>query len=115
MAVMSRGQQHVTASVTAVSSAALQGLSPGGIHLALLLTQDIEVQALLVRASRAGGHAEVRARILDLNGVDSQGATWQELQPGEGEQGSPAGALHSQASTHGDWEVPSQPYVTHVH
>lgn len=66
-----------------------RGLSPGGIHLALLLTQDIEVQALPVRASGAGCHAEVIAQVLDLNRVDSQGATWQELQPGEGEKEAP--------------------------
>lgn len=79
-------------------------MSPGGIRLALLLTQHMEVQALPVGAGRAGCHAEVIARILDLNGVDLQGATWQELQPGEGEQGRPMGALHGRAAMHRDRE-----------
>lgn len=68
----------------------------GGIQLTFLLTQDTEVQASPVRASRAGGHAEVVAGILHPNRVDLQGAIGQELQPGEGEQVSPARALHGQ-------------------
>lgn len=94
-------------------------MSPGGIRLALLLTQHMEVQALPVGAGRAGCHAEVIARILDLNGVDLQGAAWQELQPGEGEQGRPMGTLHGRAATHRDrrqgrWQMPLQPHVARV-
>ena len=97
-----------------------RGVSPGGICLALLLTQDVEVQASPVRAGGAGCHAEVIPRILDLNVVDLQGAAWQELQPGEGEQGSPMGGLHSRAAMHRDrrlgrWQVPLQPYAARVH
>lgn len=107
---------------TEESSPAVSGcsrVSPGEIHLALPLTQDVEVQASLVRASGAGCHAEVRARILDLNRVDLQGAVGQELQPGKGQQGSPVGALHGQDATHRDtwprrWPVPSQPDVAHI-
>lgn len=62
-----------------------KGMSPGEIHMALLLTQDVEVQFSPVRAGGARCHAEVIARILDLNGFNLQGAAWQELQPGEGE------------------------------
>lgn len=56
----------------------------GGMRLTFLLTQDTEIQALPVRASRAGGHAEVVAGILHPNRVNVQGAIGQQLQPGEG-------------------------------
>jgi len=96
-------QRAATSRRTDESSPAAVGcrvVSPGGVHLALALTQDTEVEASPVRASGAGCHAEVIARILDLNGVDLQGAAGQELQPGEEERRTPMGALHGQTATH---------------
>lgn len=67
---------------------------------ALPLTQDMEVQASPVRASRAGRHAEVMAQILDLDGVNLQGASRQKLQPEDREQENAVGALPGQAASH---------------
>lgn len=96
-------QRTVAHHCTDESSPAVVGcrrVRSGGIHPALQLTQDLEVQASAVRASRAGCHAEVMAQILGLDGVNLQGASRQELQPEEGEQVNPVGALHGQAVSH---------------
>lgn len=88
---------------TAEGSPAVLGcrrVRPGGIHPTLPLTQDVEVQATPVRASRAGCHAEVMAQILHLDRVNLQRATWQELQSEQGEQVNAVGALHGQAASH---------------
>lgn len=44
------------------------------------------------------------AQILDLDGVNLQGASRQEPQPEEGEQENPVGALPGQAASHRGWE-----------
>lgn len=100
-----RDEQRTAAQHCIESSPAVVGcrrVRSGGLHLALPLTQDLKVQTSPVRASRARCHAEVMAQILGLDGVNFQGASRQELQPEEGEQLNPVGALHGQAASHSE-------------